>query len=214
MTLDVRLYQSSDRESVFRIAADTAFFGDPVEKFLDDRRLFCDAFCASYIDLEAEQCWIATAGDEVVGFLLGCTDTRTHDRRWRRQYLLKLLQRAVSGFYRIGERTWRYALELAGAYLRKEIPIVNLRTYPAHLHINLDARWRGYGLDSRLIGAYLDQLRQLKVPGVHLMTTSKNGIACHLYEKMGFYLLDSRSTHIWKGIVAERVENRCYGLIL
>ena len=40
----IKPYQQSDRDDVFCIAADTAFFGEPVEAFLDDRRLFCDAF--------------------------------------------------------------------------------------------------------------------------------------------------------------------------
>jgi hypothetical protein len=32
-----RLFQEKDRQGVFRIAADSAFYGEPVEKFLDER---------------------------------------------------------------------------------------------------------------------------------------------------------------------------------
>lgn len=39
-SLDIRPYRQEDREAVYRIAADTAFFGESVEHFLDDRRLF------------------------------------------------------------------------------------------------------------------------------------------------------------------------------
>lgn len=39
----VRPYRQADREAVMRLAADSAAFGAPVEAFLDDRRLFCDA---------------------------------------------------------------------------------------------------------------------------------------------------------------------------
>ncbi len=40
----VRPYEATDREAVHRIAADTAFFGDPIERYLDDRQHFLDLF--------------------------------------------------------------------------------------------------------------------------------------------------------------------------
>jgi hypothetical protein len=42
----IRRYERRDCAAVYRLAADTAFFGDPVEAFLDDRALFCRAFVA------------------------------------------------------------------------------------------------------------------------------------------------------------------------
>ena len=60
--LIVRPYRQGDRDAVHRIAADTAFFGEPVEAFLDDRRLFCDAFCSYYTDLEPELASIVEVG--------------------------------------------------------------------------------------------------------------------------------------------------------
>jgi hypothetical protein len=50
----IRPYQPKDRESVFRIAADTAFFGAPIEAYMEDRNVFLDAFYAYYTDLEPE----------------------------------------------------------------------------------------------------------------------------------------------------------------
>src|SRR5687767_4188416 len=41
--ITIRPFELHDRESVFRLAADTAFFGEPLEAYLDDRRLFCDS---------------------------------------------------------------------------------------------------------------------------------------------------------------------------
>jgi hypothetical protein len=55
----IRPYQPKDRESVFRIAADTAFFGAPIEAYMEDRNVFLDAFYAYYIDLEPEHAWVA-----------------------------------------------------------------------------------------------------------------------------------------------------------
>jgi ribosomal protein S18 acetylase RimI-like enzyme len=89
-----------------------------------------------------------------------------------------------------------------------------LDTYPAHLHINVESAWRGYKLGQRLMTVYLEQLRQLGITGVYLDTTSLNEVACRLYEKMDFRLLDARPNRFWAKWFGHSVENRCYGLKL
>jgi ribosomal protein S18 acetylase RimI-like enzyme len=210
--IQVRPYTQGDRDALHRIAGDTAFFGAPAEAFLDDRRLFCDIFYAYYTDLEPEHAWVAAAGSQVVGFIVGSTDTRLQERRWRREVLPRIWNRTLRGGYRLGHRTGGYVWRGLGALLRGEVPHVDLEAYPAHLHINVDEHWRGRGLGRRLIDAYLGRLRALGVPGVHLNTTSLNEAACYLYEKVGFRLLDARATQMWAAHIQRVVENRCYGL--
>ena len=53
----VRRYKPQDREDIFRIAADTAFFGEPVETLLEDRRVFCDAFVITLILSQSMPGW-------------------------------------------------------------------------------------------------------------------------------------------------------------
>jgi hypothetical protein len=83
----IRHYQLSDQNDIFRIATDTAFFGEPVEVFLEDRRLYSDAITRYYTDHEAPYVWVADGPQGVIGFLLGCTDTTLHTKRWRALYL-------------------------------------------------------------------------------------------------------------------------------
>jgi ribosomal protein S18 acetylase RimI-like enzyme len=194
--------------------ADTAFFGDPVEVFLEDRDLFCDAFCAYYTDLEPERAWVAEVGGRVAGTLLGCAHTGRQRSRWRRWILPPVVKRWSLGRYRVGPLTWRYALVQLLAALNGENPQADLDPYPAHLHINVDRGWRGRGLGRRLLLAYLDQLRELGVPGVHLSTTSLNRAAVSLYAGVGFQLLDSRQTRAWRYWTEKPVENRFYGMKL
>ena len=44
---------------------------EPVEAFLDDRRLFCDAVYSYYVDCEPEHAWVAAGEQGPVGFLVG-----------------------------------------------------------------------------------------------------------------------------------------------
>ena len=86
--------------------------------------------------------------------------------------------------------------------------------YPAHLHINLSEASRGLGLGKALMAAYLDQLRQNHIRGVHLFTTSLNIAAIGLYKRFGFELLDARPTKMWVDFIEQPVENQAYGLRL
>jgi ribosomal protein S18 acetylase RimI-like enzyme len=103
---------------------------------------------------------------------------------------------------------------MAVGVLRGELTHADLDIYPAHLHINVDSEYRGHGLGRKLMEAYLQQLRDLGVKGVYLDTTSLNEIACRLYEKMGFRLLEARPARFWAKWFGHPVENRCYGLKL
>jgi GNAT superfamily N-acetyltransferase len=210
--LAVRPYNPADRDALLRIAADTAAFGAPVETFFDDRRLFSDAVYSYYVDYEPEHAWIAAVGDEVVGFLVGCTDTGRHDRVLAQKIVPALVLNLLRSHYRLGQLTGRHLRAEVEAGLRGERAEADLALYPAHLHINLDVRSRGHGAGRRLMEAYLDQLRSLRVPGVHLHTTNLNAAAVTLYTKLGFVLLDARPTKVWSEVTAEYVESRCYGL--
>ncbi len=53
--------------------------------------------------------------------------------------------------------------------------------YPAQLHVNLDAAWRGQGVGARLVGAFADMARETGAPGVHVVTA--RGM-----RNVGFYL--------------------------
>lgn len=210
----VRSYQALDRESVLRIAGDTAFFGEPAERFLEDRRIFLDAFYSYYVDQEPEHAWVATYQDEVVGFLTGCTNTRRQQRWFSKQAVPKVINNLIRGRYKTGPLTWRCLRGFLFSHLRQEETSADLNLYPAHLHINIDQQHRGLGLGRMLIQAYLAQLANLQVPGVHLQTTSENTGACILYKRIGFSLLSSHSTQMWRGFLGKNVENRCYGLII
>ncbi len=210
----VRPYREADREAVLRIAADSAAFGEPVEAFLDDRRLFCDVVYRYYVDYEPEHAWVAVVDPDVVGFLVGCTNGARRARCMSTHILPQAAWGLLGGRYRVGARTWTHLLDELGAVAHREFPRVDLARYPAHLHINVDAAWRGAGAGRRLIEAYRAQLQSLGIPGIHLRTTSLNTAAVALYVRTGFRLLDARPTRLWRHLTAQPIENRCYGLRL
>ncbi len=207
----VRLYQPQDRSAVLEIAADTGFFGAPVEAFLDDRRLMQDIFVAYYVDREPEHVWVADLDGATVGYICGSVGGKDVARAQARTSAAAVL-RLVTFRYKVGALTRRYFLRTASAVLRGEYPHPDLRGYPAHLHINLTEAARGFGLGKRLMNVCLDQMAGLGVPGIHLNTTSLNAAAVKMYEKMGFELLDRKRTYLWEPwLPGAEVENLVYG---
>ncbi|PKN84019.1 MAG: hypothetical protein CVU46_15360 [Chloroflexi bacterium HGW-Chloroflexi-8] len=212
--LSIRPYESSDRNRLMQIAADTAFFGAPIETYLEDRRIFQDSFYAYYTDFEPEHAWVATADDVVVGFLTGCFNTREQVKITRKVLYPKVIWKIIIGKYHLGKKFWTYYRKLNQEKRAGRIAFVNLQQYPAHLHINVDHLWRGYGIGFRLIQTYLNQLIDAGIPGVHLGTTSENETACRIYTKIGFKLLEASTTQQWTELIDHPVETRIYGLIL
>ena len=211
MSAEVRPYREEDRSVVLGIAADTAFFGHPVERFMEDRRIQQDFFVAYYLDHEPEHAWIAEADGGVVGYLTASTGGATAGRK-KAFTALRAASRLATFRYRVGPATRRYALRAAAAAARGEYPKADARLYPAELHINLCAAARGLGLGRRLLEACLDQMTALGVPGIHLNTTSQNHAALRLYEKLGFELLARRPATVWEPwLPGTSVENLLYG---
>jgi len=212
--ISIRHYRNSDQAAVFEISADTAFFGEPVEAYLEDRKLYWEAFAKYYIVYEAPFVWVADNSQQVIGFLLGSVDTNKQSKHWRRYILSKVLLHALSGRYRLGPRTASFAIGMLSGLIRGEEPKVDLSKYPAHLQIDVRQGYRGMGVGRQLIEAFLEQLRQLDVAGLHLETTSHNVAACHLYEKIGFQILGNCLNRYWTKMLGTAVENRSYGLRL
>jgi ribosomal protein S18 acetylase RimI-like enzyme len=194
------------------LAADTAFFGDPVEAFLDDRTLFCEAFMAYYTDREPEHLWVAEADGAIVGYVSGGTGSRKA-RTMTAHILPHVIGHLLLGRYRLGRKTLRYCRCGLRAWVRREFPAVSLARFPAHLHLNVAAAMRGRGVGRALLQACLVGFWAESVAGVQLHTTDHNRAACHLYERVGFRLLGARSTALWQGLVGVPVENRVYGIL-
>ena len=209
----IRTFERRDHMAVWQLAAETAFFGDPVEAFLDDRALFCEAFVAYYTDQEPEHLWVAEMNGDLVGYVTGCADSRRRERFSRTCTLPRLLGKMIVGQYRIGRKTLRFSWRGAQAWGQRTIPRVSLQRFPAHLHVNVAARARGQGIGRALLEACLARFWAEGASGVHLHTTDHNRAACHLYESIGFRLQSARPTTLWRGLANDLIENRVYGIV-
>ncbi len=207
----VRPYQPADRTAVHRIAADTAFFGAPVETYLPDRKLFSDYFMAYYTDTEPEHLWVAEHEGQVGGYFAGSLGGAKLTIGQARA-ALKVAGGLVLGRYKDSSDALKFAFRMAPAALGGEYPQPSLAAYPAHLHINVAESLRGQGAGRKLMDTGLAGMAAAGARGIHLNTTSYNVAAVNMYEKLGFKLLGRAPTHLWEPWLPDvAIENLVYG---
>ncbi|HVM98557.1 MAG TPA: GNAT family N-acetyltransferase [Candidatus Acidoferrales bacterium] len=180
----IRPYAISDREAVRSICFATGFMGEPVDWLWRDGASFADLFTRYYTDREPESLWVAERDGKVVGYLSGCVDSKqSHGAS------AEVIRRVVlrGGLVRpgIARFLWRSTFDILRDRGAVEEDLGDPR-FPAHLHINLLPMGRGIGLGRRLMNEWLDRLRTLGVPGVHLGTFAENRNGIAFFESSGF----------------------------
>jgi ribosomal protein S18 acetylase RimI-like enzyme len=183
----IRAYEPQDRAAVRRICVLTGYMGDPADWLWSDAESFADIFTSYYTDLEPESALVAEDEGRVVGYLLGCVDSRRASdptavalRRVVGRWLW--LRRGTAGY------VWRTVGDALLDALRGRLPPRPRfdERWPAHLHVDLLPEARGRGVGAALVRRWLGSLRAKEVPGCHLETLAENHRAVAFFEAMGF----------------------------
>ena len=160
-----------------------------------DRRPFFESYwIGPYQDLVPEWTWVIRrgAGGPVLGYLCSAPNTRAFERSRLWQSRLPLLIRLITQQipWSIESKNWlRRSVGLApeversfGSTFARDLK----RTYPAHLHINLDPSAQGTGGGHLLMEALVGALRSHRIRGVHLYC-GQGPVA--FYRRQGFEIL-------------------------
>lgn len=184
----VRPYVVEDRGAVRRICHATGYMGETAQWYWSDQESFADMWTGYYTDVEPESALVGEIGGQVVGYLLGCVDSR---RAWNPGVVA--LRHTLRGglLWRPGTAAtiWRTVWDLVADTSRGRRLVrkpFSDRRWPSHLHINLLPEARGDGLGAALIETWLDRLRALGSPGCSLETLAENSSARAFFAAVGF----------------------------
>ncbi|MCD6083641.1 GNAT family N-acetyltransferase [Candidatus Aerophobetes bacterium] len=195
--VEVRKYRAQDRQSIRDICCDTGFFGRPIELVFRDRELFADLFTRYYTDEEPESAFVAECKGEVIGYLLGCKDSK----KFRKYLISKVI------LPRLPELIWRYFTwydKRDREYVRwllfrswKEMP--KTPENAAHFHFDLKKEYRGKGIGKRLLNRFIIYLKENKVKRVYGGVLSfERKRTEKLYRRVGFKIYDKKKVSMWK----------------
>jgi ribosomal protein S18 acetylase RimI-like enzyme len=161
-----------DRAAVLRICLLTGDAGADASAAYPDPRELTERYAAPYLDLEPGLAFVAERDGEVLGYVLGASETRL--------FAAGFAARESS----LSEAARR---EHAAGMLVPESA-----EFPAHLHIDLLPAAQGQGAGRMLVETLLHRLRADGVPGVHLVVDPRNTGALAFYPRLGF--TESRRT--------------------
>lgn len=195
----IREVTPGDRASVARICRVTGSGGDDATGDHLDDDVLADVYATPYLEHPTGFGVVAVGeGGEVVGYLIGTTDTASFSRWFVSEWWPRVS----------GEKEPRTAADVSlfrGAADPVRMIISNVERYPAHLHIDLLESARGGGTGRRLVEAALTVLRRRGVGGVHLVVAASNTGAVAFYERTGFTALrDDAGTVEGESIVYAR----------
>jgi ribosomal protein S18 acetylase RimI-like enzyme len=183
----IRPYRAGDRLAVREVCFQTGFMGEPAEWMWRDQESFSDIFTSYWTDREPEHALVADLDGEVVGYLLGCMDSRRVENAGKLLFRHGFL-RGIAFRSGTSAAFWRMITDGIGDSINHRLPPPTYydERWPAHLHIDLLPVCRGHGVGAALVGRWFESLRLADVPGCHLQTMAENTGAIAFFEKMGF----------------------------
>lgn len=179
--LTVRPYQEKDKELVQQIClANADCTADTPE---DTKKYILIMYCNYYIEQEPENCFVAVDDNDVaVGYIICAQDYKKYEEVFKEIYLPQAAAISV-------KRYVEAKLDLLSHSMFK-------KSYPAHLHIDIDSNYQRMGLGSMLVAALKANLRKKKINGVMLVCGADNQQAINFYRKNGFKsLLTTKMGH-------------------
>ena len=180
--IEIRPYKPSDLDSLYTICLKTGDSGKDAGRKYKDPKLLGHLYAAPYAVLEPELTFIVSLDEQPSGYILGTKNSKLFreisENEWfpnlRAQYPLPN-ENDISADAVIIKRIHE------GYILKKE-----LSDYPAHLHVDLLPNTQGKGIGKRIMQVFIDKLKELNVPALHLEVGKKNIAAVGFYKRMGF----------------------------
>jgi hypothetical protein len=182
--LEIRRYRAEDRAQVRKICVETAYLGDSILPEFGDAESFADTFTGYYTDREPESAWVVADGERVLGYLLGCMDTRNSPApEWViTKHIVRRGLWARPGTAGFCFRSLFDTLRDLGPTR----PALDYGQWPAHAHIDLLPEARKGALGLRLFRMWLDVARERGAAGTWGASFVENEAASLMHRALGF----------------------------
>ena len=184
-TLRIRRGTEDDEASLSRICLLTADAGKSAEGLHDFKELPGLVYAVPYVKLPTTWAFVLEEEDtkEVVGYVVGSTDTRAYER-----YASEHWWPALSPKYPAENATKAGDIQYSKQLQQAMQPTLDATVAfsPAHLHINLLDKYQRQGWGRRLIGAAVEHLKGEGLDAVWIGMDPRNGEARKFYTKVGF----------------------------
>ena len=196
MSFNIRTYHPSDLSSLYRICLLTGKSGKDASELYTDPDLLGQFYAAPYAVLEPDLCFILTNSGKPCGYILGTRDSTAFYKRCESEWFPLVRQRYPLHDSNDNSPDARIIRLIHGGHKVNE----DLKSYPAHLHIDLLPEAQGQGSGHKLTDKFISKLRELEVPALHLQVGKSNTGAIKFYERTGLKRIKEYEKSIAFGI--------------
>jgi ribosomal protein S18 acetylase RimI-like enzyme len=194
-SLQIRRATGDDESSLSRICLLTADAGKSAEGLHDFKELPGLVYSVPYVKLPTTWAFVLEEVDtkEVVGYVVGSTDTRAYER-----YASEHWWPALSAKYLVENATKPGDVHYSKLLCAMQTALdATVAFSPAHLHINLLDKHQRRGWGRRLIGAAVEHLKGEGLGAVWIGLDPRNDEARKFYTKVGFKeIVGADSSHL------------------
>lgn len=196
MNFSIRPFHPSDLPDLYRICLLTGASGKDASALYQDPDLLAHFYMAPYVFIEPELAFILCLDGKPMGYVLGTKDSEKFEE-WSEKHWFPTLRNK----YPMPEESdesfdARIIRRIHTGY--KADP--DLKEYPAHLHIDLLPEAQGKGQGRKLMEAFIEKLKELKAPALHLGVDLHNPEAIAFYKKVGFHVINEFPDYIAFGM--------------
>lgn len=185
MEFEIRPYHPSDLCALYRICLLTGDSGKDATQLFSDPDLLGHYYAGPYGVFEPDVCFTLTADGDPCGYILGARDSDAFAERLERDWFPVLRER----YPLPPEADSSPSASLIRAIHRGIMHNPDADGYPAHLHIDLLPVAQGRGLGRRMMDTFLNRLREMYIPAVHLGVGAENHRAIAFYAHVGFHVI-------------------------
>jgi len=205
ITPTLRACRFDDRDALYAICLATGDAGNDAAPLYQDPNLIGHMYVGPYIALAPDLCFVAEDDHGIAGYVCGVANTRAFETQMEKVWWPDLrLRYPDSAAHRD-----RQTLDQRRCHMIHHPPRTPddvMRSYPAHLHMNVLPRAQARGLGTRLLDHWIIAARQQGVTAAHIGTGAANPRAMAFWQSRGFVpLLETSETGtsgtIWHGRV-------------
>ncbi len=178
-------YHPADLIDLYRICLLTGDSGKDATSNFKDPDIIGAYYSAPYAVLEPDLCFILVESGRSAGYIIGTRNSENFALRCEKEWFPPLRERyPLPPEDDLSQDAKIIRFIHKGYQLKNEV-----RSYPAHLHINLLPVAQGQGMGKKLIYRLVDRLKELDVTALHLEVGKKNEGAIKFYERVGFHII-------------------------
>jgi GNAT superfamily N-acetyltransferase len=194
--MQIRDYQAEFLPDLYRICLETGNSGADASAEFTDSEVLGAFYAAPYAVLEPDLTFVLQDELGICGYILGTRDSLAFAAWMERDWLP-----AWRSKHPIPDpNDHDYQARMIRLIHHGYTPYGCSLEYPAHLHIDLLPRAQGQGWGRALMNTFLERLRSVGVPGVHLGVGISNLGAIAFYERLGFARLDENEYALTMGM--------------